>query len=267
MATSRMPVVYISHGSPMVAVETDDYTRALRRMGEELPKPKAIVVVSAHWESSAPVRVGSAERPALIYDFGGFPPELYQLKYPSPGDPSLAHDIVQSLKAAGIPAVGEDLRGLDHGVWVPLRHVYPGAEIPVVEVTLPSPRRPSDIVALGKALAPLRDRGVLLVGSGGVVHNLRRVQFGDKEAPIEAWAQSFDDWVRARLETLDTAAMTDYRRLAPEAASAVPTTEHFDPLFMVLGASGEGDRVRDVYEGFQYGNLSMRTVLISASRK
>jgi 4,5-DOPA dioxygenase extradiol len=267
MSVSRMPVVYISHGSPMVAVESDDYTRALRRMGEELPRPKAIVVVSAHWESAAPVRVGSSERPPLIYDFGGFPPELYDLRYPSPGEPALARDIVERLKAAGFPAVGEEHRGLDHGVWVPLLHVYPGADIPVVEVTLPSPRRPSDILALGKALGPLRDRGVLLIGSGGVVHNLRRVQFGDKNAPIEAWAQSFDDWVRARLETLDTAAIADYRQLGPEASASVPTTEHFDPLFVVLGASGEGDRVRDIYEGFQYGNLSMRTVLLSASQK
>jgi 4,5-DOPA dioxygenase extradiol len=268
-APARMPVVFISHGSPMVAVESDDYTRSLRRMGEELPRPTAIVVVSAHWESSAPVRVGSAERPPLIYDFGGFPPELYALQYPSPGDPTLAREIVASLKAAGIPTVAEERRGLDHGAWVPLLHAYPGADIPVVEVTLPSPRRPSDVLVLGQALAPLRDRGVLLVGSGGVVHNLRRVQFGDKNAAIEPWAQSFDDWVRGRLETLDTVGIADYRRVAPEAAASVPTTEHFDPIFMVLGASGKGDRVRDVYEGFQYGNLSMRTFALtdSASKK
>jgi 4,5-DOPA dioxygenase extradiol len=177
----------------------------------------------------------------------------------------LAREIVASLKAAGIPTVAEERRGLDHGAWVPLLHAYPGADIPVIEVTLPSPRRPSDVLVLGQALAPLRDRGVLLVGSGGVVHNLRRVQFGDKNAAIEPWAQAFDDWVRGRLETLDSVGIGDYRRVAPEAAASVPTTEHFDPIFMVLGASAEGDRVRDVHEGFQYGTLSMRTFVLSGS--
>ena len=262
-----MPVVYVSHGSPMVAVERDGYTEALRRMGETLTAPTAVVVISAHWESAAPVRVGSSERPSLIYDFGGFPPELYHLKYPAPGSPGIAKDIVQRLVAAGIPAVEDSQRGLDHGAWVPLRQIYPDAKVPVVEVTLPMPRTPAQLLAIGKALAPLRDQGVLIVGSGGIVHNLRRVVFADKNAPVEPWAKSFDDWVRARLEDKDVAALVDYRKRAPEAAASVPTTEHFDPLFVALGASGEEFEVKDVFEGFHHGNLSMRTVIISASQK
>lgn len=262
-----MPAVFISHGSPMVAVEKDDYTRALRTLGEGLPAPTTILVVSAHWEASAPVRVGSSARPPLIYDFGGFPGELYGLNYPAPGNPGTAREIVRLLTAAGIRAVEDPDRGLDHGAWVPLLHAYPDANVPVVEVTLPVPRKPAELLAMGKALAPLRDGGVLLVGSGGIVHNLRRVRFGDKAAPIESWARSFDTWIRERLEEGDVDAIADYRRQGPEAAAAVPTTEHFDPLFVVLGAMGPGERVQDVYEGFHYGSLSMRTVLVSASQK
>lgn len=262
---TKMPVVFISHGSPLAAIEHDSYTRALHRMGEDLPRPRAIVVVSAHWESVAPIRVGMSERPPLIYDFGGFPAELYELKYACPGDRGLSDDILALLKDAGVKAVGDPARGLDHGAWVPLMHAYPGADIPVVEVTLPVPRKPSEMLALGAALAPLRDRGVLLIGSGGIVHNLHRVRFEDKDAPIESWALSFDDWVRARLETQDVSSLSDYRNLAPEASAAVPTSEHFDPLFVVLGASGRRDRVKDLYEGFQYGNLSLRTFAVTES--
>src|SRR5258708_21995766 len=159
-----MPVVFISHGSPMVAVENDDYTAALRRMGETLPLPKAIVVVSAHWETSTPVRVTLAEKPETIHDFGGFPDALYHLRYPSPGHPALAKEVLGHLDAAAIKAVGDAEPGLDHGAWVPLRPAYPGAEIPVLQVTLPMPRSPSTLLQLGEALAPARKRGVLLIG-------------------------------------------------------------------------------------------------------
>ena len=261
---SRMPTVFISHGSPMVAIEKDDYTQALWGLGDSLPAPTAVVVVSAHWEAAAPVRVTTSPQPPLIYDFGGFPAELYALQYRPPGNPGTAKDIVDRLTQAGISAVADAQRGLDHGAWVPLLHVYPDARVPVVEVTLPIPRTPASLLALGKALAPLRDGGVLLVGSGGIVHNLRRVRFDDKNAPIEPWARSFDDWVRGRLEEGDADAIADYKARAPEAAASVPTTEHFDPLFVVLGAMEKGERVKDVYEGVHYGNLSMRTFATSA---
>ncbi len=254
-----LPVVFISHGSPMVAVESDAYTKALRRLGEDLPLPRAIVVVSAHGESPAPLRVTGSEKPPIVYDFFGFPEELYRLRYPSPGNPDLGSEIVELLSQAGFEARLDPARGLDHGAWVPMLHAYPDARVPLLEVTLPVPRKASELLKIGQALAPLRSRGVLLVGSGGVVHNLGRLHWGDKNAPVDPWARRFDDWIRARLEKKDREEIRDYSAGAPESKLAVPTTEHFDPLFFVLGAAAGADRVVDVYEGFQYGNLSMRT--------
>jgi len=257
-APTTMPVVFISHGSPMVALIKDDYSAALKKMGEEFPLPKAIVVISAHWTAEAPIRVTGGERPETIYDFGGFPPELSQVKYPSPGHPNLAREVAETLTAAGMPAVLED-RGLDHGAWVPLRLSYPGADIPVLEVTLRWDFNPTDLVRLGKVLAPLRERGVLLIGSGGIVHNfglMRKLAKGEKP---DAWAVDFDTWIRDRVGTFDLESLVNYKKAHPGGEEAAPTTEHFDPLFVVLGAARPGERVVDVYEGFRGANLSMRT--------
>lgn len=256
---ARMPAWFLAHGSPLLAVEQDDFTAALRREAAALPRPRAIVVVSAHWEFRGSVRVTSADRPPLIYDFSGFPPELYDVRYPCPGDPTLAAEIVTMLLDAGVTAAADPRRGIDHGAWVPLVHAFPKADIPVVEVALPVPRSPDDVVRMGKALAPLRGRGILLIGSGGLVHNLRRVRFEDKAAPVEEWAKKFDEWVRDRIRALDIPGLAAYGARAPHADLAVPTTEHFDPALFVLGAGAAGDRVRDLFEGFHYGNLSMRS--------
>jgi 4,5-DOPA dioxygenase extradiol len=247
----------------MVAIEPDDFTESLRRFGASPPRPRAIVVVSAHWEVPGGVRVTAAERPPLIYDFSGFPDALYDVRYPSSGDPSLAASIVGLLSGSGIPARADDRRGIDHGAWVPILHAFPAAELPLLEVSLPQPRTAHDLVALGKALAPLRERGVLLVGSGGIVHNLRRVRFEDKRAPVEGWAKEFDLWVRDRVQEQDLAGLMEYPKRAPHAALAVPTTEHFDPQFFVLGAALPGDRVHPLYEGFHHGTLSMRSYSLS----
>jgi 4,5-DOPA dioxygenase extradiol len=263
-STSRLPAVFLAHGSPMLAIEQDDFTAVLKRLGTQVPRPRAIVVVSAHWEAPGPVRVTISQQPPLFYDFSGFPEELYHLRYPAPGNPALAGMIGNLLSDASVEAVPDPHRGLDHGAWVPLKHAFPSADIPVVEVSLPTPRTPAEVIRIGKALAPLRDRGILLIGSGGIVHNLRRVRMGDKQAPVDAWAKSFDDWVQERLKSLDLESLADYRRQAPEAALSVPTSEHFDPLFFVLGAAGPGDRVSDLYEGFHYGNLSMRSFALNS---
>jgi len=256
---ARMPAWFLAHGSPLLAVEQDDFTAALRREAGALARPRAVAVVSAHWEALGSIRVTSAERPPLIYDFSGFPPELHDVRYPCPGDPSLAAEIVKRLLDAGLTAAVDPRRGLDHGAWVPLVHAFPKADIPVVEVALPAPRTPDEVVRMGKALAPLRDRGILLMGSGGLVHNLGRVRFEDKAAPVDGWAGEFDVWVRDRIRALDIPGLAAYRTRAPQAALSVPTTEHFDPVFFVLGAGAAGDRVRDLFEGFHYGNLSMRS--------
>lgn len=253
---TRMPVVFVSHGSPMTALQDDDYARALEKAGPEMPRPRALVVASAHWEAGPPVRITGAAHPELIYDFSGFPDELYRLTYPAPGDPGLAREIARTLSAQV-----DERRGLDHGVWVPLRRLFPAAEVPVVAVSLTRGADPQHYLELGKALAPLREEGVLLVGSGGVVHNLGRVDFGNKAAPVDGWAREFDGWVRDRLEHSEVDRLLDYRRQAPNARLAVPTTEHFDPLFVALGAAGSG-RVKEIYAGFHHANLSMRSFWI-----
>jgi 4,5-DOPA dioxygenase extradiol len=247
----------------MLAVEEDDFTRMLRRWGGT-QRPRAILVVSAHWEAPGAVRVTAAERPTLLYDFSGFPPELYDVRYPTPGDPALAAHVVGLLGKSGVTAVADPRRGLDHGAWVPIRHAFPSADLPVLEFSLSVPRTPDLLVQVGQSLAPLREDGVLLVGSGGIVHNLRRIRLDDKGAPVDPWAREFDAWVQERATSLDAGALAGYRREAPHAGESVPTSEHFDPVFFVLGAVLPGDRLFSLYEGFHYGNLSMRSFALGS---
>jgi len=256
---SRAPAIFVSHGAPTIAIEDDAFTQALAAFGAGLVRPRAVVVVSAHWEARGPIRIGSGARPELIYDFAGFPDALYQLTYPAPGTPELAEAIRERLKAAGIPAQLDPDRGWDHGVWVPLRLMLPAADVPVVEVSQPLPRTASEMIALGRALGGLRDEGVAILGSGGVVHNLATLAWGHKDAPAAAWAGAFDDWVWSELEGREESALAGYRGAAPYAERAVPTSEHFDPLLVTLGARQPGDRLRLVHAGFQYATLSMRS--------
>ena len=257
---SRTPLVFISHGAPTVALEESDFTRAVRAYGAALAGARAAVVVSAHWQTRGGVHVNAVPQPPPIYDFGGFSPELYRVRYDAPGDPALARRIATLLGNAAL----EEKRGWDHGLWVPLLHLLPDATIPIVELSQPVPATPHDLLQLGRTLAPLRDEGVVLIGSGGIVHNLSRIAFGDPHPPVEPWAKSFDDWVAARLEAKEFAALAEYRAHAPNADAAVPTPEHFDPVFFVAGASDEGDRFRSIHEGFAFGTLSMRTFAYEA---
>jgi 4,5-DOPA dioxygenase extradiol len=263
VAKSRLPVVFISHGSPMVALVKDDYHVALKKLGEEIPFPEAVVIVSAHWQEEAPIRITAGERPETIHDFGGFPDTLHQMKYPSPGHPKLAAEIAKTLTEGGFPSRLED-RGLDHGAWIPMRLAYPGADVPVIEVTLRYGLTPADYIKLGGLLAPLRERGALIVGSGGVVHSfpeMRRLKPGEK---ADAWAVNFDTWFRERVGKGDIESVVNYRTAHPEGARAAPTTEHFDPIFVTLGAARPGDKVVDIYEGFRGANLSMRTFMMKS---
>ena len=261
--TTRIPAVFVAHGSPMVGLEDDAYTRSVEGLGDGLPEPRAIVVVSAHWEAAGPVRVTSNDKPQIIYDFGGFPAPLYQLEYPCPGSAELAREIVGLAQGSGLSAVEDERRGLDHGVWIPLRRAYPAADIPVVQVSLPRPRNPELLLRLGAALAPMREQGVLLIGSGGLVHNLGLVHFEEKAAPVDGWARDFDDWIGGRLAEMDIGAIAAYRYGAPRADLAVPTSEHYDPVFFTLGAAVEGERAVSFFEGFHHGNLSMRSFLLT----
>ena len=253
-----MPSVFVSHGSPMVALGAGPYQDALAQFGRSV-RPCAIVVISAHWGSGKTISVTSVKHNATIHDFGGFPAPLYELTYNAPGDPALASDIVRLLPENGFhPATTTD-RGLDHGTWIPLRLMYPEADIPVVAMSVPLELSPEELYRLGRALAPLRDQGVMILGSGGIVHNLRLVRFADPQAPVERWAAEFDRWFRDAVEQNKVADLFGYARAGPHAQLAVPTLEHFAPVFVVLGAASDPKEVTTIYAGFEHGNISMRS--------
>lgn len=249
----KAPSVFVAHGAPSLALQDDAVTQALRAFGETFDGARAIVVISAHWETRGGIRVNAVARPEVIYDFGGFAPELYTLRYDAPGDPELAREIATILGAEL-----ETERGWDHGLWVPLMHIRPRADIPIVEVSLPTPSRGEDLLRLGAALAPLRERGIVVMGTGGIVHNLRRINFAGVDAPAEEWARAFDGWVEGRIEARDYTALARYEA-APHARDAVPTPEHYEPLLVAAGAAGD-DAPHVIVEAFNYGTLSMRSI-------
>ncbi|MEO8431885.1 MAG: class III extradiol ring-cleavage dioxygenase [Acidobacteriota bacterium] len=256
---NRAPALFVSHGAPSLALETDGaFARALAGFCRDL-SPRALVVFSGHDQAPRPIRITAGERPGLVYDFGGFPDELYKLTYPAPGSPAVSREIAALLDKAGLPSALDEKAGWDHGLWVPLRLAFPSASVPVVEVSLPRGAAPAELLRIGAALCELRESGVVLIGSGGIVHNLRLARLDAPEGPVDDWAAEFDAWVADRLAKMEIAELVSYRTRAPHADLAVPTTEHFDPLFVVLGGAAEDDRLLPVYEGFQYGNLSLRS--------
>lgn len=247
------PSLFISHGSPMLALEPGASGPALARLASELPKPKAIVIVSAHWESQD-LRVGSAEQPETWHDFGGFPAALFAVQYPAPGQPELAAQVAGLLNADGLPAQLDNQRPFDHGVWVPLSLMYPRADIPVVQVSLPSRLGPALQTRVGHALSSLREQGVLLIGSGSITHNLRELDWHAGPESVEPWAKAFRDWVIEKLAANDEAALHDYRRQAPNAVRSHPSDEHLLPLYFARGAGGE---FSIAHQGFTMGALGM----------
>lgn len=248
----------------MTALESGPYHEALGKFGAAHPKPAGIVVVSGHWEQGPPLGVTAWRQHELIYDFYGFPPELYRLTYPAPGDPHLAREVERLLEKGSIPSKPQPNRGLDHGAWVPLRLLYPAADVPVVELSQPQVRSPRELFRIGEMLASLREQGVMILGTGGIVHNLRMLRRAEN-APADQWAVEFDRWFKSKLETHDWEALFDYREEAPYAREAAPTTEHFDPLFVTLGAAGPDDRLDHIYEAIEMGNMSLRTFSLGAA--
>ncbi len=250
---SRIPVLFVSHGSPMFAVDPGLLGPNLSRIGERLPALSAIVVVSPHWQTRG-VWVTGAAKLETIHDFGGFPAALYALQYPASGAPQLAVQILGLLKAAGLDAAIDTQRGLDHGAWVPLRYLKPKADVPVLQVSLPHNIDAAGALRLGQALAPLREQGVLVIGSGSLTHNLYefRQHINDPE-----YAQRFADWIGDAVSRGDVDSLVHYREQAPHAVRAHPTEEHFLPLLVAVGASGSDDRGQLVEGGMTYGVLSM----------
>ena len=268
----RQPVLFVSHGAPTLSLEPGptagflrDLGRRLLAPGEAAPgggPPRAVLCFSAHWEADRP-GVTLADWPGTIHDFQGFPEELYRLSHRAPGDLALAEHALGLLGAAGIDAEGEPSRGLDHGAWVPMKLMDPEATLPVVQVAIATARGARFMFDVGRALAPLRDEGVLILGSGGATHNLREFGRHAYDAPPAAWARAFDDWLRAVIENGRTDELLDWERNAPDARRNHPTHEHFLPLIAASGAAagtGAGPgapRGRRLHAAFTYGVLSM----------
>ena len=248
-----LPSLFISHGSPMLALQPGASGPALERLAGALPRPKAIVVMSAHWESHE-LLVSGSPAPETWHDFGGFPRELFAVQYPAPGNPALARQIVELLAADGLQARLDNQRPFDHGTWVPLSLMYPAADIPVVQVSLPSHMGPALQTRIGQALASLRTEGVLLIGSGSITHNLGELDWRAGPESVEPWAREFRDWVVDKLSTQDEAALHDYRQQAPYAVRSHPSDEHLLPLYVARGAGGQ---FSVAHQGFTLGALGM----------
>jgi len=255
----KMPVLFVGHGSPMNAIEQNAFTESLRGLSARLPRPKAVCVVSAHW-MTAGAHVMTSAHPETIHDFYGFPRELYEVEYPAPGAPEVAEKVAESSEIEK-----DEKWGLDHGAWSVLRHMYPKADVPAFQVSLDERRSFREHLELGRDLAALRERGVLILGSGNIVHNLRRI---DWESPHGAydWAVEFDAKVKAAVDAHDAGALADPQKWGESLMrTAHPTAEHYLPLLYCVGSTDEKDAVTYPYQGFDFGSISMRAVLFGMS--
>ncbi len=253
--TQRMPVLFIGHGSPMNAIEQNAFTSVLAKLSETLPTPKAVCVVSAHWVTRGS-QVLTAERPRTIHDFYGFPKPLYEVEYPAPGAPGEAKRL-----ALEQHLLEDHQWGFDHGAWSVLRHIYPKADVPVFQVSLDHQRTFAEHIALGRELKDLRERGVLILGSGNLVHNLHRINWEMQESAYP-WAREFDDKVKDAINERDVEALREPDRWGSKLlAEAHPTLEHYAPILYCLGSTDTKDLVTYPYEGIEFGTISMRMVL------
>lgn len=258
-ATAKMPVLFIGHGSPLNAISDNQFTRTIQALGRELPKPRAMLVVSAHWLTPGQTLVDTQLKPKTIHDFGGFPQALFDVQYPAPGHPELARSAIAALAQSG--ARPSEEWGLDHGTWSVLRLLYPAADVPTFQVSIDYSKPPRFHWALGQALAALRTQGVLIIGSGNIVHNLRATDRSGRETDeaSQPWAAQFDRYVQNALAQRDTEALLRPQLSDAVVSTAVPTPDHYFPLLCAQGAAGS-DSVHTVHEGFQSGTLSMRSV-------
>ena len=254
---TALPTLFVSHGAPTLALAPEDTGEALARVARKLTRPEAILMVSAHWDTQRPA-VSAAEQPETIYDFYGFPEALYRLTYPAPGTPPLARRVKDLLDTAGLPTEIDPRRGLDHGAWVPLRMMFPDADIPVTQLAIQSHRGPDYHYRLGQALRALPSESILVIGSGSLTHNL--AEFGGyyrNEGQTPDYVRAFQDWMHEKLATHDVDALLDYRRRAPGAVRAHPTEDHLLPLFVALGAAPEAHEARRIHDSVTYGVLAM----------
>jgi len=252
----RMPALFVGHGNPMNAIERNRFHLSWEALGQRLPRPKAVLCISAHWQTHG-VRLTASERPETIHDFRGFPKALFELEYPASGDPELARRVA-GLLADHQPGL-DSARGLDHGAWSILVAMYPNADVPVVQLSLDSGRPAAFHYALGRKLAPLREEGVLILGSGNIVHNLRRFSF-DNPAPLD-WAVEFDEDVKRKIVSREHGALIDYGSLGEHANLAIPTDEHFLPLLYALAGRDEAEPI-GFFNEVVLSSISMSSVLV-----
>ncbi|HEY0715623.1 MAG TPA: class III extradiol ring-cleavage dioxygenase [Polyangia bacterium] len=255
--TQPFPAIFLAHGYPLWSFDKARIAD-LRGWAQSLPRPRAVLMISAHWEAR-PISLGAVETVPLVYDFYGFPEELYHFKYPAPGAPALARRVEALLTEAGQPFLREPKRGLDHGAYVPMQMMYPEADVPILQISLPS-LEPTELLAIGRALAPLRNEGVLIVGSGFLTHNLRRFD-PRPDAVTPAWAREFDAWTAEGLVRRDVDSLMQYRKRAPGVEIALPTHEHFAPVLVALGSSiDRSEAVTFPVTGWEAGSLTRRSV-------
>ena len=255
-----LPAIFFGHGNPMNAVLSNDYTEGWRRIGERIAKPRAILAISAHWfVPLTGVTISAA--PRTIHDFGGFPPELYQVSYPAPGDPALARRVQEML--APLPVVLDDSWGLDHGTWSVLRHVYPAADVPIVQLSIDETQPPSFHFEIGRKLAPLRGEGVLIVGSGNLVHNLHTYAWGRRVQEPYDWAIRFENRAKGLLRAGEWKPLIEYETLGRDALLSIPTPDHYLPLLYVIGTRQDRDLITFPVEGVNGGSISMLAVAVS----
>lgn len=252
---ATIPTLFVSHGAPTLIQEDVPARDFLKQLGEDIGRPSAVLAVSAHWETTAPT-VATTERPETIHDFHGFPESLYRLSYPAPGAPALARRAAALLRQGGFTASEDPSRGLDHGAWVPLMLMYPDADIPVAQLSIQPTLGPAHHLAVGRALASLRDENVLVLASGGAVHNLRQLDWNRHGEPPD-WVKQFDAWLAMRLEAGAVDDLVAYRERAPGARLAHPRDDHFLPLFVALGAAGADAKGRQLHSSHTHGSLSM----------
>ena len=255
MAT--LPTLFISHGSPMLAIQDSPARRFLTELGKTLPRPTAIVMMSAHWESSGGPAVSMATDLETIHDFGGFPPELFKIRYPAHGAPDVAEKVRQLLETAGYAVQVSYQRGLDHGAWVPMMLMYPQADVPVFQISILRGASAAQHERLGQALAALRDENVLVIGSGSLTHNLHEFRGQELDTPAPAWVSGFGNWMKEALQKGKHDALLDYRRQAPAAERNHPTKEHLMPLFVAMGAAGRNAKATQLHSSYEYGILAM----------
>lgn len=261
--SERMPVLFIGHGSPMNAIETNEFTQTLVSLSEKVPRPRAILCVSAHWMTEG-TWVTAMDRPKTIHDFYGFPKALFDIQYPAPGAPEIATLIRETVQRPSIVS-DKETWGLDHGSWSVLRHMYPKADIPVLEMSVYMEQTAEYHLQLGEKLRPLRDQGILIVGSGNIVHNLQQLSWESSAAPYP-WAIEFDQWSKQRLESRDFKSLATQYLKTEAGKLSVPSNDHYFPLFPVLGASDNKDEMQFEYGGIQNSSISMRAVSFGIKR-